>query len=96
MGIQDIAIYGVPVVILIPILVEVLKKVGWIKGDWAILTAVILGVGLLTCVKLASIFPVFDEWFAVIFLGAVVGLSSCGVYDGAKAVIIQIKGVKWW
>jgi hypothetical protein len=80
-------VYGISAVVLITLLVELGKKVGWIKGDWAILAAVGLGVAFGVLNKVATIIPGFDQWYQIVFLGLMTGLSSMGLYDGSSTVI---------
>jgi len=75
---MDYEIYGYALVPIVTALVEVFKKLG-MPVKFAPLLA--LGIGLFAGIG----FNLNDIQFGVI-IGVVVGLASCGLYDGIKSV----------
>jgi hypothetical protein len=79
--------FGVPATVLIVILVEVLKRFGVVKGNWAILAAVLTGVGLAVLNRVAELVPGFAAWYSVVGAGLLAGLAASGLFDGGKAIV---------
>jgi hypothetical protein len=82
---ESLALYGVPLVLLVFVLMEVIKKyIPSVRDGPAFLVTLGLGLFLSLCAKLATIFPWFDEWFAVAFAGLMIALLASGFYNGVK------------
>ena len=87
----EFALYGVPAVLIVMGIMELLKAV-WldangkpvIRDKWAVVAAVVTGLVVSFCAKLASLWPGFAEWLWVIVAGVFTGLSACGVFSLVK------------
>lgn len=81
----EASLYGVPMVILVMMLMEVFKRV-WpgLVDRRALIATLGTGVALSILAKLAAIFPWFNEWFEAIFAGMMVSLLASGVYSHVK------------
>jgi hypothetical protein len=82
---EDLSLYGVPLVILVLMLMEVFKRI-WpgLKDRRALIVTLGTGVALSVLAKIAALAPWFEEWFAVIFAGLMVSLLASGVYSHVK------------
>jgi chromate transport protein ChrA len=87
----EFALYGVPAVLIVMGIMELLKAI-WldvngepvIKDRWAVVAAVVVGLVVSFCAKLAALFPGFAEWLWVVVTGIFTGLSAGGVYSLVK------------
>jgi len=88
---SDFLIFGVPAMVLVTLLVELLKKFNLVKGNWAIIAS--LGFGILFSVlnHLIVLVPGFEVWYSVVIGGIMVGLMASGLYDGGAAVVNKAK-----
>lgn len=86
--IDQVAINGIPLILIVFGLVEICKRFG-IRGDWLTAASVFLGVLLYVAYSLtqsgspASV----GGWLAVIVTGLAYGLTASGVYDFVDARI---------
>lgn len=80
-----ITLASIPAILAI---VQLLKDVGFIKGKWAALAAVVLGLVF----SLADYGFLGEEpltragWYIAAISGIILGLSASGLYEGAKIV----------
>lgn len=78
---------GIPLVLIVIGLVELLKKFG-VTGNWLIGASVLIGIGFGIAYQLSIAMPTdFAGWFAAIVYGIGLGLVASGVYDAAKSVL---------
>lgn len=86
----DISVVGVPVGIVVAVLVEAIKRLAKIDGDWAIAVSVAVGIFVLGGAYLATISPTFDQVWRVLMGGMLLGFSACGLFDAGQAVKARI------
>lgn len=87
----EFALYGVPAVLIVMGIMELLKAV-WLDADgkpvirdrWAVVASVATGLAVSFCAKLAALWPGFAEWLWVVVAGVFTGLSAGGVYSLVK------------
>ena len=87
----EFMLYGVPAVLIVTGIMELLKRV-WldangepvIKDRWAVVAAVGVGLVVSFCAKFAELWPAFAEWLWVVMGGLFTGLSACGVFSLVK------------
>lgn len=87
----EFALYGIPAVLVVTGIMELLKVV-WVDADGrpvirdrrAVAAAVIVGIVVSFCAKFADLWPAFAEWLWVAYAGAFTGLSACGVFALVK------------
>jgi len=72
----EFALYGIPAVLIVTGIMELLKG--------AVAAAVIVGIVVSFCAKFADLWPAFAEWLWVAYAGAFTGLSACGVFALVK------------
>lgn len=81
----ELIVFGIPGVGLIIVLVELAKHYG-LATRWAPLVAIGAGVLLAVLGHLAEIYPTLAEWYQVVVIGLVAGLTAAGLYSGQKAL----------
>lgn len=87
----EFALYGVPAVLIVMGIMELLKAV-WLDAEgqpvirdrWAVVASVVTGLVVSFCAKLADLWPGFAEWLWVVVAGIFTGLSASGVYSLVK------------
>lgn len=87
----EFALYGVPAVLIVMGIMELLKAV-WldangkpvIRDRWAVVAAVVTGLVVSLCAKFADLWPGFAEWLWVVMGGLFTGLSAGGVFSLVK------------
>jgi len=87
----EFALYGVPAVLIVMGVMELLKAV-WLDAEgepvirdrWAVVAAVVTGLVVSFCAKLAALWPGFAEWLWVVVAGVFTGLSAGGVFSLVK------------
>ena len=87
----EFALYGVPAVLIVMGVMELLKAV-WldangepvIKDRWAVVASVVVGLVVSFCARFAELWPGFAEWLWVVMGGLFTGLSACGVFSLVK------------
>lgn len=82
---QDLVIFGVPAVALIVVIVELAKRYG-MDARWAPLVAMAIGVAFAVLAKLSALYPTFAEWYEMVVIGLLAGLTAAGLYSGQKAL----------
>ncbi len=90
-GLADLAIAGIPAGMLVVALVEAIKRLAKIEGDAAIAVAVVVGVLVMVGARLAIVSPAFGEWWQVIVIGLLLGLSACGLFDLGQALKARVQ-----
>lgn len=87
----DVAIAGVPLVLVIIGLVEWFKRLG-LEGKPLIGVSMALGVILGGAYQITQSFPQSaPDWFAVVIIGLAYGLIASGIYDVVKNMIGKIE-----
>jgi hypothetical protein len=81
----------ITVTALTTLIVEIGKKLGWVKGDAAILVSATVGLILTVINQLAVIYPGIQTWGGVILAGVLAGLAAAGLYDGAATIVVGVK-----
>ena len=82
---QEWLIFGVPAVALIVVLVELAKRYG-LDSRYAPLASIAFGVLFAVLGRLAEIHPGVAEWYEVVVIGLLAGLTASGLYSGQKAL----------
>jgi len=82
----DFVVAGIPAGVVVVALVEAIKRLLKLDGDVAIAVALVVGVLVAVGAHLASISPVFSEWWQTIVAGLLLGLAACGLFDAGQAV----------
>ena len=90
----NIAVAGVPMVLVVVGLVEYVKAWG-VSGKWLLATSSLIGLILGGLFMFANSPPpadmasheVFVYWFGLVVYGIVVGLVASGLYSAVKSVI---------
>jgi len=78
---------GIPLVLVVIGLVELLKKFG-VSGNWLVGASVLFGICFGISYQLSIAIPVdFAGWFAAGVYGIGLGLVASGAYDAAKSVL---------
>jgi len=78
---------GIPLVLIVIGLVELLKKFG-VSGNWLVGASVLIGICFGIGYQLSIAMPIdFAGWFAAVVYGIGLGLVASGVYDAAKSVL---------
>lgn len=80
---SGIVLLGVPVVVLVPLVVEGLKRLGMPIG-WATPAAVIVSALLATSVELVGRWPELSPFVRVVLAAIILGFGSSGVYSQAR------------
>jgi len=88
---SDFLVFGVPAMVLVTLLVELLKKFNLVQGNWAIVASLGLGVLFSVLNYLIVLVPGFEIWYGVVIGGIMVGLMASGLYDGSSAVVKKLK-----
>jgi hypothetical protein len=80
---NGLALMGVPAVVLVPFVVEGMKRLG-LPTRWAGVAA--LGVGLVVAAAIGSVeaWPQVAPWVKYSMAGVLLGLGSAGVYSQVK------------
>jgi len=80
---------GIPLVLIVIGLVELLKKFG-VSGNWLVGASVLIGICFGISYQLSIAMPIdFSGWFAAVVYGIGLGLVASGVYDAAKSVLAR-------
>jgi len=87
----EFMLYGVPAVLVVMGIMELLKAV-WLDADGkpvvrdrrAVVAAVVVAIVVSFCAKFADLWPAFAEWLWVTFAGLFTGLSACGLFSLVK------------
>lgn len=80
--ISNLAVNGVPVMVVVLALVEFAKRLG-VKGKASLVLSMILGIvfGILAQIATKGTPVDFQGWFGVVIVGLVLGLGASGLYD---------------
>ncbi len=78
-------IAGIVVVALIIGAVQVLKGFG-VKGKWAPVAAICVGLLVFAGQQLAKMIPGFEPWYDVVMWGITAGLMASGLYSGSRSL----------
>jgi hypothetical protein len=80
--IANLAVNGIPVMVLVLALVEFAKRLG-VKGKASLLLSMVLGVVLGVLAQIATKgTPIdFAGWFGIVTAGLMLGLGASGIYD---------------
>jgi len=80
--IANLAVNGVPVMVLVLALVEFAKRLG-VKGKASLLLSMVLGVvvGVLAQIATRGMPIDFAGWFGIVAAGLMLGLGASGIYD---------------
>lgn len=81
---MEIAVNGIPMLVIVFGLVEFGKKFG-LSGRALTLASMLIGLVLGVAFKAAEMYPAFAVWFQVAVFGLAVGLSASGLYDFTAA-----------
>ncbi len=87
----DLIVAGIPASVVIVTLVEALKKAG-LARKYAPLAAIACGIALMLAVQAARVAPGLRVWWEAIGSGLLLGLTACGMYSGAKSMIVRQGG----
>jgi len=89
--VQDVLIVGVPAVVVIIALIELLKVYG-LATRWAPVVALGLGVIISVGNELVAIYPLVEPWYNALWVGLLLGLVACGLYDVGSKTVLNRKG----
>jgi len=89
MDFSSAVVVGVPLILVVIGLVEVMKKLG-LQGSWLIVASLLVGLSFGVAYQW-SLGPLvtFAEWFGAIVYGLGIGLVATGIYAAAKSAISQ-------
>jgi hypothetical protein len=79
-------IAGIPASLVIVSLVQAAKTIG-MHRRFSPLLSIALGIVLMLSVQVVQEVPWLRAWWEAIGAGVMLGLSACGLYSGAKAMI---------
>jgi hypothetical protein len=85
-GLPDFLVMGVPIVVLVPAIVQKLKEAG-LPTRYATFAAMLVALALIVLVRLARHEATVDDAAAYLLAAIVYGLASSGLYTQGKAVI---------
>jgi hypothetical protein len=77
---SNFAVFGISAAVLVKLLVNVAKVVG-LPSKWALLAALLFGVGLAVANQFALQSPAFATWYEVIFGGVIAALVASELYN---------------
>lgn len=80
---DGIVLLGVPAVVLVPLVVEGLKRIG-LPTNWATPVAVIAGLLVAAAAEIVQIWPETIPFVRIVLAGIVLGLGASGVYSQAR------------
>jgi hypothetical protein len=80
---DGLTLLGIPAVVLVPFLVEGLKRLGLPKR-WAGLAALVIGLLVAAAIGSIEAWPQVMPWLKYLVAGLLLGLGSAGVYSQAK------------
>lgn len=83
---DGIALLGVPAVVLVPLVVEGLKRLG-LPSRWATAAAIVAGMMIAGGVEMIEVWPRTLPIVRVLVSGIVLSFGASGVYSRAKSTL---------
>lgn len=78
--ISGLTIVGVPVIILLPAAIALLKQVG-LPTSWTGVVAAVLGMLVALGIQAVKTWPQIEPWVGVVVTGTLLGLAANGLYS---------------
>jgi hypothetical protein len=77
---NGLTLTGIPVIILLPAVVGLLKQLG-LRDSWTGVAAAVVGILVAFAIQAVETWPYIEPWVRVVVIGVLLGLGANGVYS---------------